>query len=80
MPVYRYQCDNCGAQFDVRQGFHDKPVAVCSVCQGLGRRIFCPVPIVFKGSGFYVTDSRSDRSLADDKSSAGVAAETGSDG
>lgn len=60
MPVYQYQCDNCGARFEVRQSFHDEPFAVCSICRGTGRRVFCPVPIVFKGPGFYVTDYRKD--------------------
>ena len=58
MPTYQYQCDNCGHQFELRQSFHDKPMAVCSLCHGVARRLFSPVPILFKGSGFYITDSR----------------------
>jgi len=58
MPTYQYQCDSCGHQFELRQSFHDKPVAVCSLCCGVARRLFSPVPILFKGSGFYITDSR----------------------
>lgn len=59
MPTYQYRCLNCQLQFDLRQSFHDKPVADCPKCKGVARRLFCAVPIVFKGPGFYVTDSRS---------------------
>jgi len=58
MPIYEYECGHCRHRFEVRQGFHDKPQAECPQCQGRGRRIFQPSPIIFKGSGFYVTDSR----------------------
>jgi putative FmdB family regulatory protein len=58
MPTYQYQCDDCGHRFELRQSFNDKPVAVCSLCHGAARRLFSPVPILFKGSGFYITDSR----------------------
>lgn len=60
MPVYEYECKNCACRFDVRQSFSDSPVASCPRCQGRARRVFVPVPIIFKGSGFYVTDHRSD--------------------
>jgi putative FmdB family regulatory protein len=58
MPTYQYRCLNCKLQFDLRQSFHDKPVADCPSCHGIARRLFSPVPILFKGPGFYVTDSR----------------------
>jgi putative FmdB family regulatory protein len=58
MPTYQYQCLNCKSQFEVKQSFNDKPIADCPACHGVGRRLFCPVPIVFKGPGFYITDSR----------------------
>ena len=58
MPTYTYKCDSCEREFDVRQGFRDRPVAACPACGRDARRVFCPVPIVFKGPGFYTTDSR----------------------
>ena len=58
MPTYQYKCLDCKLQFELKQSFHDKPMADCPTCHGIARRIFCPVPIVFKGPGFYVTDSR----------------------
>lgn len=58
MPTYQYQCLNCKSQFELRQSFQDKPIADCPACRGVARRLFCAVPIVFKGPGFYVTDSR----------------------
>ena len=61
MPIYQYQCLNCKSQFELKQSFHDKPVADCPSCCGIARRLFSPVPILFKGPGFYVTDSRGER-------------------
>ncbi len=61
MPTYQYRCLNCSEQFELRQSFNDKPVADCPSCHGVARRVFCPVPIIFNGPGFYVTDSREDK-------------------
>jgi putative FmdB family regulatory protein len=61
MPTYQYRCLNCKLQFDLKQSFHDKPVADCPSCHGIARRLFSPVPILFKGPGFYVTDSREEK-------------------
>ncbi|MFA5309310.1 MAG: FmdB family zinc ribbon protein [Dehalococcoidales bacterium] len=58
MPIYEYECNHCGHRFDLRQGFHDKPQADCPKCSKKSRRVFLPSPIIFKGSGFYVTDHR----------------------
>ena len=58
MPIYEYQCSVCKQRFEIRQDFKDKAVAMCPVCKSNARRLFSPVPIVFKGSGFYITDSR----------------------
>ena len=58
MPIYEYECGNCSHRFDVKQGFNDKPQAECPQCQEIARRIFHPTPIIFKGSGFHVTDHR----------------------
>jgi putative FmdB family regulatory protein len=60
MPVYEYECETCSCRFDLRQSFSDSPVTSCPRCQGSARRVFVPVPIIFKGSGFYVTDHRND--------------------
>ena len=61
MPIYQYRCLSCELLFDLKQSFHDKPVADCPRCECAARRVFSPVPILFKGPGFYVTDSRGDR-------------------
>jgi putative FmdB family regulatory protein len=61
MPIYQYRCLDCKLQFELKQSFNDKPIADCPVCHGIARRIFCPVPIIFNGPGFYVTDSREER-------------------
>ncbi len=58
MPTYVYECDSCEHRFEERQGFHDDLLTDCPRCEGLVRRVFMPAPIIFKGSGFYVTDSR----------------------
>jgi putative FmdB family regulatory protein len=61
MPTYQYRCLNCKRQFELKQSFHDKPIADCPVCHGIARRLFSPVPILFKGPGFYITDSREEK-------------------
>jgi len=61
MPIYQYRCLNCQRQFELKQSFQDKPIADCPSCHGIARRIFSPVPIIFNGPGFYVTDSREER-------------------
>ena len=58
MPTYEYECGSCRYRFDMRQGFDDEPEAECPQCNERSRRIFHPAPIIYKGSGFYVTDSR----------------------
>lgn len=60
MPVYTYQCDNCGVRFDRYQKFTDQTLAWCPECGKKAlRKVYSPVGIVFKGSGFYSTDHRS---------------------
>ena len=60
MPIYTYRCENCGVQFDRRQSFNDEPLRVCPECHKEAlRKVYLPVGIVFKGSGFYATDNRS---------------------
>ncbi len=58
MPIYEYECGSCHHRFEVKQGFKDKPQAKCPQCKEIARRVFHPTPIIFKGSGFYVTDHR----------------------
>ena len=58
MPIYEYECDVCRCRFERRQKFDEEPVAMCPECQGKARRVIHSVPIIFKGSGFYITDSR----------------------
>ncbi len=61
MPVYEYQCTECGTRFERTQSFHDDPVKICPECKGKVQRLIQPTGIIFKGSGFYVNDSRSSR-------------------
>jgi putative FmdB family regulatory protein len=58
MPVYEYACTNCGERTEARQSFDDPPLEVCPRCGGKLRKLYSPVGIVFKGSGFYATDAR----------------------
>ncbi len=58
MPTYGYRCQKCGQEFDVWQRMSDEPKADCPACGGAGKRLFFPAGIVFKGGGFYKTDSR----------------------
>jgi putative FmdB family regulatory protein len=58
VPTYQYRCTECGEDLEVVQKFSDEPLTVCPACQGALRKVFSPVGIVFKGSGFYRTDSR----------------------
>jgi putative FmdB family regulatory protein len=64
MPLYEYQCQECGLRFERRQGFSDDPVKICPDCDGPVVRLIQPAGIIFKGSGFYVTDNRSKSSTA----------------
>lgn len=58
MPLYDYRCTVCGKVTEVRHGFDEAFTETCPACGGALQRVFNPAPIVFKGSGFYVTDSR----------------------
>ncbi|TDD28999.1 FmdB family transcriptional regulator [Kribbella turkmenica] len=58
MPTYQYQCTDCGEALEVRQSFTDDALTVCPACEGTLRKVFNAVGVVFKGSGFYRTDSR----------------------
>jgi putative FmdB family regulatory protein len=58
MPTYEYACQSCGKHVEVFQKFSDPPLTECAVCGGPLRKVFHPAGILFKGSGFYSTDSR----------------------
>lgn len=58
MPTYQYACTACGHQLEVVQSFTDSALTVCPECEGSLRKLFSGVGVVFKGSGFYRTDSR----------------------
>ena len=58
MPIYDYECSLCHFRFERKQRFDEEPVAICPRCQGKARRVLHSIPVIFKGSGFYVTDNR----------------------
>ena len=81
MPVYAYACKDCGHAFDIRQSFSDDALTVCPECGGVLRKKFNSVGVVFKGSGFYRTDSRAGASGdADTASGSGSAGGSGASG
>lgn len=65
MPLYEYECRQCGVHFERRQSVHDEPVSDCPECGGAVHRVLFPVGIIFKGSGFYITDSRRPQPIGD---------------
>jgi len=65
MPTYEYECEQCGVRFERLQRMSDAPLTECPECNGHVHRVMQPVGIIFKGSGFYVTDNKG-------KSSTGV--------
>ena len=72
MPTYQYRCTACGEDLEAVQKFSDAPLATCPACGGRLRKVFNAVGVVFKGSGFYRTDSRNgsaNGAAADSKSS-----------
>jgi putative FmdB family regulatory protein len=79
VPTYQYACTTCGEQVEAVQRFDDEPLSVCPACGGSLRKVFSPVGIVFKGSGFYRTDSRKAAAKAED-SGAKAAKSNGSSG
>ncbi|WP_428985676.1 FmdB family zinc ribbon protein [Sinomonas terricola] len=75
MPTYAYGCKDCGHAFDIVQSFSDSSLSVCPECGGTLRKKFNSVGVVFKGSGFYRTDSRSSSTVP---AGSGAAASSGS--
>lgn len=64
MPIYEYACTSCGERTEAKQSFDDPPLEICEVCGGKLRKVYSPVGVVFKGSGFYATDARKKSSKA----------------
>lgn len=60
MPIYQYECRSCNQDFEQRQSFSDSPLTDCPLCgtKGSVNRIISQVGVIFKGSGFYITDSK----------------------
>ena len=77
MPTYSYHCDACGHDFDAVQRFSEDALTECPVCSGAIRRVIQPVGVVFKGSGWYINDSRP-KSSGDGDSSSGSASKADS--
>ncbi|MEZ5114268.1 MAG: FmdB family zinc ribbon protein [Nocardioidaceae bacterium] len=69
MPTYEYACADCSHVFDIFQSFSDDSLTECPECGGKLRKVFSPAGVVFKGSGFYRTDSRSSSSSSTSGSS-----------
>jgi len=65
VPTYQYSCTECGHFFETFQNFSDDSLTTCPVCEGRLRKVFNAVGVVFKGSGFYRNDSRSQKADAD---------------
>jgi putative FmdB family regulatory protein len=58
MPIYEYECENCGTRFERFQSIQDEPIRQCPECAGSVHKVLHPASIIFKGSGWYITDSR----------------------
>ncbi len=69
MPTYEYACRDCGQHLEVVQSFRDEPLTTCPHCDGALRKVFAAAGIIFKGSGYYVNDSRKSAATADTGSS-----------
>ena len=69
MPTYEYACSKCGHEFEVVQSFSDDPISSCPECKGEVKKVFSNVGVVFKGSGFYKTDSRKEPNKSEPKES-----------
>ena len=78
MPTYQYTCTECGEPLEAVQKFSDAPLTVCPACGGRLRKVFSAVGIVFKGSGFYRTDSRNGSSAAAPAASSSTTSDSGS--
>lgn len=80
MPIYEYRCSSCSAEYDRREGFDAPPTHACERCGNEARRVLRAPAVLFKGSGFYATDSRSSSGAADGGSSSDKGDSTKSNG
>ncbi len=71
MPTYEYECNQNAHRFEVKQAMKDEPIKLCPVCGSTVHKVFNPASIIFKGSGWYKTDSRKPESSAETASSGG---------
>lgn len=79
MPTYSYRCRDCDVAFDIQQSFDEDTLTVCPQCEGSLRKLFNTVGVVFKGSGFYRTDSRAGAGVTGGSSSSSSSSSSGSD-
>lgn len=80
MPTYSYQCTECGDRFDIVQAFTDDALTTCERCSGRLRKRFNSVGVVFKGSGFYRTDSRESGKKSTSSTNGSSSGDSGSNG
>ena len=80
MPTYQYRCTECGNELEAVQRFTDPSLTDCPACAGQLRKVFNAVGVVFKGSGFYRTDSRADGKKKDGAGSSNGATSDGASG
>jgi putative FmdB family regulatory protein len=80
VPTYQYTCTECGEPLEAVQKFSDAPLTVCPACGGRLRKVFSAVGIVFKGSGFYRTDSRNGSRAAEPAASSSTSDSGSSNG
>ncbi|WP_313405347.1 FmdB family zinc ribbon protein [Aeromicrobium sp.] len=69
MPTYQYRCADCGEELEIKQSFSDAALTTCPACSGDLRKVFGAAGVVFKGSGFYRTDSRASSNSSGSSSS-----------
>jgi putative FmdB family regulatory protein len=69
VPTYQYRCTECSHHLEAAQSFTDDPLTTCPECQGRLRKVFSSVGVVFKGPGFYRTDSRAGKSASSEPAS-----------
>ena len=79
MPTYAYACTECGHHFEIQQSFTDDSLTACPQCSGRLRKLFNAVGVVFKGSGFYRTDSRSSGTSSSSSSGSSSSGSSSSD-
>ncbi len=77
MPTYEYQCGTCGNRFEKFQSFSDEPIKICPECGNPVKKVFSPAGIIFKGSGWYINDSKKTSSAMPSSSSSSAKSDNG---